>query len=104
MPHYYFHFVGAGADPDPDDEGCERPDLAAAVEMAVAGARDIMAAEVQAGRLDLDQAIEIRDEDGTILAVLEFANAFEIQLPRYHPPDEEKLIVRERTMPSNDLA
>jgi hypothetical protein len=103
MPSYYFVHVDAIGEAE-DDEGCELPDLGAAVAMAVSAARDIMAADVRAGRLDLDQRIDIRDGQGRTMAVLAFAHALDIALPRFRLEPQADATVRERTLPSNDLS
>jgi len=101
MPSYYFVHVDAIGEAE-DDEGCDLPDFGAAVAIAFSAARDIMAADVRAGRLDLDQRIDIRDGQGRTMAVLAFAHALDIALPRFRLEAEANATVRERTIPSND--
>ena len=70
MPRYYFHVVD-GTGVARDDEGLDLPDLAAARDLAVCGARDIIASEVRLGSLDLSWKIEVADAAGeSVLTVL----------------------------------
>lgn len=64
-----------------DDEGEEQPDLEAAKESAIQGARELIAAEILAGRpLSQRHRIEITDGDGTLLHTVRFADAVQ-----FHP-------------------
>ena len=74
MPHYYFNLY-EGDEVVVDPFGLERHDLAAARVEALAGARDIMCAEVQHGRLSLTSRIEVLDADGVIVLTLAFRDA-----------------------------
>ncbi len=76
MPLYRFHILN---DIDvPDDEGLELDNLAAAQLKAVDYARDLAAASVQLGRLDLKHRIDVEDEGGKRLLTVTFADAIEI--------------------------
>ncbi len=61
-----------------DVEGIERPDLAGARDAAIAGARDIMAAELGEGRLCLSCHIEIEDAAGVIVLTVPFRDAVSV--------------------------
>ena len=64
----------------PDDEGEEQPDLEAAKESAVQGARELIAAEILAGRpFSRRHCIEITDGDGTLLHTVQFADALQLR-------------------------
>ena len=67
MPRYYFHLRN-GLDAE-DEEGAELPDEAAARAHAVDCARDLAAADVSEGSLDLDHAIEVADGSRTLFRV-----------------------------------
>jgi hypothetical protein len=63
-----------------DEDGSDYPDLAAAKAVAVAGARDLMASHVQAGKpINLDHRIEVADADGKVLVVMPFSELITIR-------------------------
>jgi hypothetical protein len=64
-----------------DDEGTEHRDFETAYAAAVAGARDVMCAEVREGHLSLDQSLELHDGLGDHLATVRFADALRISFP-----------------------
>jgi hypothetical protein len=77
MPRYYVNLFN---DVDVlDEEGQEFRDLAAAKAVAIAGARDLMAEHIRAGKaVTLSHRIEIADETGKTLAVLPFGERITI--------------------------
>lgn len=77
MPRYYFHLYSH--DRIPDEEGVDLPDLAAARMEAVLSARELMAADVARGRLQLDQRIEVTDENSRIVLAVPFRDIIEIR-------------------------
>jgi hypothetical protein len=69
MPHYYFNLLdGVRLD---DEEGQDLPDDDAARVEATRSARSILADAVWAGRLPLDESIEIVAH-GKVIAIVEF--------------------------------
>jgi hypothetical protein len=78
MPVFFLHIL-SGDELTPDEEGMEFPDLPAAREEAIRGARGLMAAEVETGCLRLDQSILIDDADGNRVAEVAFGEALRIQ-------------------------
>jgi len=62
MPIFYFH-VCNGTGFVEDEDGQELPGMEAARALALVSARDIMAADVRAGELDLASFIEVEDEN-----------------------------------------
>src|ERR1700709_2416788 len=56
-----------------DEEGSFQKDLDAARGHAVLAAREMIAADVQLGVVDLDQSIIIHDESGAVLGEVAFA-------------------------------
>jgi len=79
MARYYLHLynrIGSAL----DDEGTEARDLEAARTIAIRSVRDILGEEIRKGRIDLFGRIEIADEEGSILAVVPFADAVELRL------------------------
>ena len=59
-----------------DEEGCLFPDLAAAVAHARTEAREMICASVESERhVDLRHRIEVREETGTVAAVVHFEDA-----------------------------
>lgn len=77
MPLFFLHLRVQG-ELIPDEEGFDLPDVAAATEEAVRGARSIMSADVQQGRLHLGQSIEIADGTGQLLTKVRFEHALVI--------------------------
>jgi hypothetical protein len=65
----------------PDEEGIELDGLDAAVGRAIDGIRSILSDEAKAGRIDFNGRVEIADDAGRVLAVVPFADAFELLLP-----------------------
>jgi hypothetical protein len=77
MPRYYFHVRN---DEDVrDDEGQELPDLHAARQCALEGARDLICGNVKQGRLNLDHCIIVTDETDLVVMKLTFRDAFTIE-------------------------
>jgi hypothetical protein len=77
MPWFYFHVCNGNGFVE-DEEGQELPDLDAARATAVRAARDIMAADVQRGALDLSSFIEIEDVDHQLVHTLGFEDAVDL--------------------------
>lgn len=75
MPLFYLH-VRDGVDEMLDPDGSDMPDLNAARNSALAGARELLAADMKAGVLDLRFRIDIESAGGQIVATLPFADAF----------------------------
>jgi hypothetical protein len=77
MPRLYVHLFN---DADViDEEGQEFRDLAAAKVVAIAGARDLMAEHIRAGKaVTLSHRGEIADEAGKTMAVLPFGELITI--------------------------
>ena len=71
MPRYHLNLFN---DIDVfDEEGFELPDLAAAKDKAIGGARSLMAEHIRLGRpVHLNHRIEIADDHGKTLAVIPF--------------------------------
>lgn len=80
VPRYYF-LVRDEWGEAPDDEGVELPDLDAAREYAIAGARSMMSDSVRRGILNLTASIDILDGDGDgeVKLQLVFKDAIEIR-------------------------
>ena len=77
MARYYFNIRN---DVDTDDaEGVELPDLDAAREHAMDGARDLVCADIKKGYLNLDHRIIVTDERGDEVLTLTFRQAFEFR-------------------------
>lgn len=76
MPIYRFHVMN---DIDaPDEEGLELDNLALAHLKAIDAARDLAAAAVRQGRLNLQHRIEVEDETGSVVMTVTFADAIEV--------------------------
>lgn len=77
MPQYYFH-LRDGEDRLLDEDGRDLTGRAAIEAAALEDARSIIAEEVRKGRVPLYERIEVEDERGTVVHVLEFADAVEV--------------------------
>ena len=77
MPRYYFH-VCNGTGFTEDEEGMDFPDVAAARKAAIAALRDIMAAEMQDGALNMGSFIEIEDERHALVMTVQFSEAVQV--------------------------
>ena len=63
-----------------DEDRTDYPDLAAAKAVAIAGARDLMASHVQAGKpINLEHRIEVIYADGEVLVVTSFSELITIK-------------------------
>ncbi len=78
MPRFYMH-VCNGTGFVEDQEGVVLPDEATARAKAVEAARDVMAADLRAGELDLSSFIEVEDGDHRYLFTLTFSEAVAIK-------------------------
>jgi len=74
MPHYYFHICDGSAFIQ-DEDGVELADNAAAREAAIVGLRDVMAAEVKGGGINLASFIEIENERRQHIETISFTDA-----------------------------
>lgn len=67
----------------PDEEGRELTDDDHARREAIAAARDVMAADLREGMLDLGAYIEVEDEVGRALFTITFADAVTVTTGRH---------------------
>jgi hypothetical protein len=77
MPRYFFHIYNDMV--AMDQEGTELPDMAAAREHAIEGARSLMAENLLQGRLRLHHRIEVADETGRVLMTIPFREMVDIE-------------------------
>jgi hypothetical protein len=78
MPRYHLNVFDDLETQDP--EGDDFPDLAAATEAAIDGARGLMSDHVRYGRpIDLTHRIEVADSAGKVFATLRFADLITIR-------------------------
>jgi hypothetical protein len=75
MPRFFFDYRDGQGRLDRDDEGVEFPSLVAAYEDATQAAVDMSMDACCSGQRATQDAFEIRDEPGRVLAVLPFAEA-----------------------------
>jgi hypothetical protein len=78
VPLFFFH-VCNGEGFVEDSEGQELPNLKAARQTAIKGARDIMAEDLRAGLLDPASFIEVEDEQHNLLFTLQFSEAYTVR-------------------------
>jgi hypothetical protein len=76
LPRYFMHLRGP-ADETLDPDGVEMPEEAVNG-AALRAARDCMAHDLRAGRIDLASRIDVHDEAGDIVHTLPFAGAVTI--------------------------
>jgi hypothetical protein len=77
MPRFFFHVVD-GVGIASDEDGLELENIAAARDVAVEGAHDILAAEIRYGRIDLSWRIDVADEGGAVVLTLPFSDAVRV--------------------------
>jgi hypothetical protein len=76
MGRYFFHLFN---DLDvPDLEGRDLPDDAAARTVAIAEAREMMAADVRKGRLDLSHRIDVENRFRQPVVTIRYRDAIEL--------------------------
>ena len=80
MARYYFHIHDRSGHM-PDEEGTELADLEAVRARAIHDARALMAADIETGRLDLTDYVEVADEGGTVVLTLPYAEAVMVNRP-----------------------
>ena len=74
MPRFFFHIEDG--DRFPDAEGAVLSDATAARQVALVGAREIMAEDLKQGKgLSLNDRIEVQDESGRIVVIVTFREA-----------------------------
>lgn len=71
MQRYFVHIIEDGHR-FPDDDGFLASGLSGARQMATAGARENMAAEILIGKLCLSTSMEILDQNGAVLDRTQF--------------------------------
>jgi hypothetical protein len=77
MPRYFFHIHDA-ADLI-DEDGLELPSAEVAKWEALRGARGLAAEQVLAGRLSLNDRIDVADETGAVIATVSFRDAVAVE-------------------------
>lgn len=88
MARYYFHICNGNGFTE-DQEGMDLPDVDAARLAALRGARDVMAADVQSGELDLSSYLQVADERNDFLFTLLFQDALDLS-KRHAPPPPDR--------------
>lgn len=76
MPKYYMHLRNS-TDEILDPDGVDIPDNAVE-EVALKNARDCMAGDVRAGRIELGHRIDVHDQFDGIVFSISFADAVQI--------------------------
>lgn len=77
MDTYYFH-LRDGTDVLLDPDGRSLPSLGAVAGAALFEARAIISADARAGKIHLDQSIEVEDELGQTVCRIAFTDAVKI--------------------------
>lgn len=77
MPRFYFHLC-SGPEFIEDDDGLELVDAEAARTSAISGLRDILAGDLQHGRLNTASYIEIEDEQHDLIGTVSFEDVVKI--------------------------
>jgi hypothetical protein len=89
MGRYHFN-VRNGSGYMEDEEGQELSDTDKARSIAVAGARSLLSAEVLAGGLDLRGRVEVTDEQGEIILVIDFEEVLTVKTGEIPSPGGER--------------
>jgi hypothetical protein len=76
MPRYFFHISHTGRRVE-DQEGADFDALEAAQEEAAASLRDLIAAALKSGKPSTLEAIDVVDNEGSILATVDLIEATE---------------------------
>ncbi len=77
MPRYFMHVISEGL--TRDEEGVELPDVAAARDHAIEGARGLACEQILHGYLHLDDRIDVEDAHGDPVLSIAFRDAFEFR-------------------------
>lgn len=77
MPRYFFNVYDDVV--APDEEGQELPNLQAARLSAIAGARDLVTAQVKHGYMVRSHWIDVIDEQGAVVLSVTFGEAVEVR-------------------------
>ncbi len=80
MPQFFLHIHNTQGSAD-DEEGLEAKSLLQARELAIAGIRSLLSAEIANGAMDLAGRIDITDATGEVLMTVPFAEAVTISRP-----------------------
>ena len=78
MERYHFN-VRNGTGYTEDEEGQELSDPDKARAIAVEGARSLLSAEALTGDLDLRGRIEVTDESGTVVNIVDFGDVLSVR-------------------------
>ena len=78
MAQFYLHIHNDHGDAE-DEEGIQAKSLSEARELAIAGIRSLLSAEVTNGELNLNGRIDISDETRTVVLKVPFAEALTIR-------------------------
>ena len=77
MPRFFFHVYDDTI--ALDDDGMDLPDVDAARQEALVGARSLICEEVSKGRVNLRHRIEVEDEDRRPVLTLPFGSAVQVE-------------------------
>jgi hypothetical protein len=76
MQRFFFH-VHDDLDV-PDEDGAEVRDLDSAIRVAVRAVRSLACEQVTKGHLNLQHRIDVKNEAGSVLATVRFADVIEV--------------------------
>lgn len=82
MPRFYLHVCDGKLFAE-DEEGIELHDVEAARREAIIGLRDVMAAELKDGQINMAAFVEIEDENRELVMVVPFLDAIEVLTQHY---------------------
>ena len=89
MPRFYFQ-IRDGFGFAPDEEGQELPSIEEARAVAVEGARSLLGAGVEEGRLDIRGSILMKDNQDQLLETVRFEDVVEVMKGPLPPLSSEK--------------
>ena len=78
MARYFLHVCNGNGFTE-DEEGLELPNAAAARAKAIEGLRDIMAAELKGGIVNMASFIEVEDGDHKLVETVSFSDAVQME-------------------------
>lgn len=85
VPRYFLHICNGNGFTE-DEQGQELPNADAARNEAIRGLRDISAAELKRGEMNLGSFIEIEDEAGRLIMTVDFHDAVRVANERGQRP------------------
>lgn len=81
MPRFFFDVFNGHGD-TPDEVGSDLENQTAALRLALDSVRSMVAEDARRGLIDLNGRIEVKDTAANVLLTVNFADAFELHMPK----------------------